>query len=74
LASGAFFRGEGIVVHAKFFLGTCLTTRSSIVFGFWLNLVNFIENSRKSEKCKNNFVGFPVNSPTTFVKHDHSFA
>jgi hypothetical protein len=37
---------------------------------FWLILVKFIENSKKIEKCKTNFVGFPVNNSTTFTKHD----
>jgi hypothetical protein len=33
----------------------------------WLLLVNCVENHRKSEKCKTNFVGFLMNYTTTFV-------
>jgi hypothetical protein len=32
-----------------------------------LFLVNFVENRRKSDKCKTNFAGFVVKYPTTFV-------
>jgi hypothetical protein len=32
-----------------------------------LILVNYIENRKKSEKCKPNFIGFLVKNNTTFV-------
>jgi hypothetical protein len=30
-------------------------------------------NSQKIKKMQNQFFGFCVSSPTTFVKHDHTF-
>jgi hypothetical protein len=40
---------------------------TQIVKVLWLFLVNCVENRRKIIKMQNNFVGFLVNYPTTFV-------
>jgi hypothetical protein len=47
---------------------------SSIVLAVLLELRKSIENNKKSEKYKPNFVGFLVTNPTTFLKHVHGFS
>jgi hypothetical protein len=72
--SGCFVRIEGIFVKPEKIPGTCRQKWFLNSDGFWLNIVNFVENHIKFKKMKTNFFGFLLKNPTTFVKHDHAFS
>jgi hypothetical protein len=58
---------RGHIAKGRFFLRASLQKGNSNSKVLWLFIVNCVENRRKSEKCKTNFVGFAVNYPTTLV-------
>jgi hypothetical protein len=58
---------RGHIAKPTFFPGSSLLKVNSNSKSNFLILVNCVENHRKSEKCKTNFVGFMVKYPTTFV-------
>jgi hypothetical protein len=70
---GAKLQSKGIFVRNQNLQGPPCKSVSKIVLAVLLKLVKSIENHRKSEKCKLDFVGFLVKNPTTLVKHDHSY-
>jgi hypothetical protein len=61
---------KGIFLNMKNFPGTFLKIRIFNSEAFMPILVKSVENIRKSENYKLNFVGFLEKNPTTFLKHD----
>jgi hypothetical protein len=65
------FSSGGPICEIRGLIRKTISSRSRVKV---LNLVKFIENSRKMIKRKANFSGFLVTVSTTFTKHDHTFA
>jgi hypothetical protein len=65
---------KGICVRTGKLPGAWLKTRNFNSKAVLLILVKSIENRRKTEKCKPNFVGRLVKNTTTFVKLIYAFS